>query len=89
MNKSELTATIADVLGMTKTDVSKVIDQIPRTIAKELKRGNKVQIFGLGSFEVRKRSARKGRNPSTGEAIKIKASKGIAFKAAKGFKDAI
>lgn len=59
MNKSELTATIADALGMTKTDVFKVIDQIPRTIAKELKRGNKVQVFGLGSFEVR--SARRAR----------------------------
>lgn len=93
MNKSELIDAVADKSGATKAEVARIFDAIfavdGGVIAKTLKKGGRVQITGFGTFEVRKRAARKGRNPKTGEVIKIKASKSPAFKAGKTFKDAL
>jgi DNA-binding protein HU-beta len=93
MNKSELIDAVADKSGSTKSEVARIFDAIfavdGGVIAKTLKKGGRVQITGFGTFETRKRAARKGRNPKTGEAIKIKASKSPAFKAGKTFKDAL
>ena len=79
---------------MSEADISKVapgkaLDSIVDAVKKTLKKGNKVVLVSFGTFSVGKRAARKGRNPRTGEAIKIKASKAPKFKAAKGFKEAI
>ncbi len=93
MNKSELIEAVVDKTGSTKAEVARVVDAIfsvnGGVIAKTLKKGGRVQITGFGTFESRKRAARKGRNPKTGEVIKIKASKSPAFKAGKSFKDAL
>ena len=89
MNKQDLANHLADTLDLTKKTAEAAITELFGAIAKELKRGNKVTIFGVGSFSVRKRAARLGRNPQTGATVKIKASKAPAFKPAKAFKDAI
>jgi len=93
MNKSELIDAVAAQSGSTKAEVTRIMDAIFSTdggvIAKTLKKGGRVQITGFGTFDVRKRAARKGRNPQTGAVIKIKASKSPAFKAGKSFKDAL
>lgn len=67
--------------GLKATDAGKAVDAITAAIAKELKKSQKFSLPGFGSFTVSKRAARQGRNPRTGEAIKIKASKGVRFKA--------
>lgn len=89
MNKAELIATLAETSGVSKKDAEQVLNAFIATVQKTLKQDGKVQIPGFGSFEVRERAARSGRNPLTGEAIEIAAAKVPAFKAGKGLKDAI
>ena len=89
MNKTELIAAIAEKAGLTKKDAERALNATIDTIAAALAQGDKVQIAGLGSFEVKTREARTGRNPQTGETIQIAASKLPAFKAAKALKDAV
>ena len=89
MNKAELIATMAETSGVSKKDTEQVLNAFIATVQKTLKQDGKVQIPGFGSFEVRERAARSGRNPLTGGAIEIAAAKVPAFKAGKGLKDAI
>jgi DNA-binding protein HU-beta len=89
MNKSELVAAISESTELTKTQSAAALDCVLATITKALKKGDSVSLVGFGTFQVRKRAARTGRNPQTGKEIKIKASKIPAFKAGKAFKDAI
>ena len=89
MNKAELVAAIADHAELTKTQAAAVVDAFTSTITKALKKGDTVTLVGFGTFAVRKRAARQGRNPQTGATIKIKASKSPAFKAGKALKDAV
>ena len=89
MNKSELVEAMAAGAEMTKADASRALEAFIGAVSKTLKKGDTVSLVGFGTFSVKKRAARTGRNPSTGETIKIKASKTPAFKAGKGFKDAI
>jgi DNA-binding protein HU-beta len=84
-----LAAALADTHGIPKKQVTGILEGMVETIAKHLKKGKRIRISGLGIIQVRKRPARIGRNPATGEAIKIKASKKIAFRAAKDLKQAI
>ena len=80
MNKAELIATMAETSGVSKKDTEQVLNAFIATVQKTLKQNGKVQIPGFGSFEVRERAARSGRNPLTGEAIEIAAAKVPAFK---------
>jgi DNA-binding protein HU-beta len=80
MNKAELIATVAKKVEMPKTAVEKVLNEILETIGNSLKKGPKVALLGFGSFLVRKRKARKARNPQTGEIIKVPATKAVVFK---------
>ena len=89
MNKAELIATMAETSGVSKKDTEQVLNAFIATVQKTLKQDGKVHIPGFGSFEVRERAARSGRNPLTGESIEIAAAKVPAFKAGKGLKDAI
>jgi DNA-binding protein HU-beta len=93
MNKSDLVDALAGKAGMTKADASKAIDALftPEggIIAGALKGGKRVQITGFGTFEAKQRKARMGRNPRTGQAIHIAATKTPGFRAGKGLKDAI
>ena len=88
-NKAELVDRDAKKTQLTKKDVSATVEALFETIQEALKAGEKVQVIGFGTFEVRERAARKGRNPQTGKEIKIKASKVPAFKAGKALKDAV
>ena len=89
MNKAELVEALAKETGATKKAAEQSLNAIKEIISKSLKKGDKVQLVGFGSFEVRKRAARKGRNPQTGEEIKIPASKSPVFKAGKALKDTV
>ena len=89
MNKTELVAAIAEQTGLTKKDAEAALKAFTDTVSKQLKKGDKVQLVGFGTFEVTKRAAREGRNPQTGKAMKIKASKAPKFKAGKALKDMI
>jgi DNA-binding protein HU-beta len=89
MTKIDLIAKVADVAGMTKVDATKAVDAISGAIEKSLAKGEKVTWTGFGTFEVRRRAARMGRNPQTGAPLHIPASKTPAFKAGKGLKDAV
>ena len=89
MNKAELVAAVAAKTGDTKKNAEEVVNAFVDVVTASLKKGEKVQLVGFGSFEVKKRAARKGRNPQTGEEIKILASKAPAFKAGKALKDAV
>ena len=89
MNKTELVAAMADNAKLTKKDAEALLSAFTDVVAKELKKGEKVQLVGFGTFEVAKRAARKGRNPQTGAEIKIAASKSPKFKAGKALKDAV
>jgi len=89
MNKSELVDAIADASGLSKADSGRAVDALVKSVTKALKKGDTVSLVGFGTFSVRKRAARTGRNPRTGETIKIKASKNPAFKAGKALKDAV
>lgn len=83
MNKAELIAKIADDAGITKTQANDTLDSFVEAVTKTLKGGGKVTLVGFGTFTVSKRAARNGRNPQTGEVIKIKARKVARFKAGK------
>lgn len=89
MNKTELVAAIADKAGIAKKDAEKALAAFVDTVSGELKAGEKIQLVGFGTFEVRARAARTGKNPRTGEQIKIAASKNPVFKAGKALKDAV
>jgi len=89
MNKSELVDAIAESAGLSKADAGRALDALVKTVTRALKKGDTVSLVGFGTFSVRKRAARTGRNPRTGETIKIKASKNPAFKAGKALKDAV
>jgi DNA-binding protein HU-beta len=93
MNKSELVDALATAAGMTKADAGRAVDALFSTgdgvIAKALKRGQRVQITGFGTFETKHRKARTGRNPRTGQTIRIAATKTPGFRAGKGLKDAV
>ena len=89
MNKTELVAAIAAKADLTKKDAEKALAAGIEAVTKALKKGDKVQLVGFGTFEARKRAAREGINPATGAKIKIAASKTPVFKAGKAFKDAI
>ena len=89
MNKAELIAAIAAKTGDTKKTAEASVNAFVETVTEALKEGDKVQLVGFGSFEVRKRAARKGRNPQTKEEIKIPASKAPVFKAGKALKDLV
>ena len=89
MNKAELIDAVANSADLSKASAARAMDGALDSITKALKKGDSVTLVGFGTFMVRKRAARMGRNPRTGEAIKIKASKVPAFKAGKALKDAI
>ena len=89
MNKSELIAAIAAKTGDTKKDAEATLNAFIDVVTDALVKGDKVQLVGFGSFEVRKRAARKGRNPQTKEEIKIPASKAPVFKAGKALKELV
>lgn len=89
MNKADFIASVADVAELSKADAGRAVDAMVETITKSLKKGQSVTLVGFGTFSVRKRAARTGRNPRTGATIKIKASKNPAFKAGKALKDAV
>jgi len=83
MNKSELISKIAEDAGITKVQAGAALGSFVESITKTLKKGNRLTLVGFGTFSVSKRAARKGRNPQTGETIKIKAKKVARFKAGK------
>ena len=89
MNKTELVNVVAAESAVSKKDVEAVVAATLNAIAEALKAGEKVQLVGFGTFEVKERAARDGRNPKTGETIKIAASKAPAFSAGKGLKDTV
>lgn len=89
MIKLDLVAKVADMAGMTKVDAAKAVDAVASVVTAALKKGDKVTWTGFGTFEVRSRAARMGRNPQTGAPMHIAASKTPAFKAGKGLKDAV
>ena len=89
MNKADLIDAIAAQADLTKADAGRAIDAFTQTITKALKKNDSVTLVGFGSFSIRKRAARKGRNPQTGETIKIKAAKLPVFKAGKTLKDSV
>jgi DNA-binding protein HU-beta len=89
MNKSDLISQVVESTELSKKDATKAVDAVFEAISTALQNGDKVQLVGFGNFEVRERSARKGRNPQTGEEIEIPASKIPAFKPGKALKDGI
>ena len=89
MNKTELVAAMADQAGLSKKDAEKALKAFTDVVAEELKKGEKIQLVGFGTFEVAERSAREGRNPQTGATMNIPASKAPKFKAGKALKDAV
>ena len=89
MNKAELVAAIAAKTGESKKASEELVNAFTEVVSDALKGGDKVQLVGFGSFEVRKRAPRKGRNPQTKEEIKIPASKAPVFKAGKALKDLV
>ena len=89
MNKAELIAAIAEQANLTKADAGRALDGLTQAIENTLKAGESVTLVGFGSFEVRERAERSGRNPQTGAAITIAASKTPAFKPGKSLKDAV
>lgn len=89
MNKTDLVNNIAKETGFTKKDTQQVVDLVFDNMRDSLSKGEKVQVIDFGTFEIRKRSARKGRNPQTGEEINIPEHNTPSFKAGKGLKDSI
>lgn len=89
MNKSELINSMAEKSGLSKKDAENALAALVHSVQQALSEGDKVQIIGFGSFEVRERAERKGRNPQTKEEITIPASKAPIFKAGKALKDAV
>lgn len=89
LNKEELIAAMADLAGLSKTDAGKALNAFTDAVSKALKAGNEVRLVGFGTFSVTHRAARTGRNPRTGEPLKIAASKAPKFQAGAVFKKAI
>ena len=89
MNKTELIAAIAEQAEISKKDAEKALKAFVDVVTEELKKGEKVQLVGFGTFEVSERAAREGRNPQTGKTMKIAACKAPKFKAGKALKDAV
>jgi DNA-binding protein HU-beta len=89
MNKSELVAAIAEKAELSKKDSEKALKAFTETVSEQLKKGEKIQLVGFGTFEVTKRAARTGKNPQTGKAISIPASKAPKFKAGKALKETV
>ncbi|RJP34762.1 MAG: HU family DNA-binding protein [Actinobacteria bacterium] len=89
MNKAELIDAVASDAKMSKKDAGAAVDATIKIVTDALKKGDKVTLVGFGTWEVRKRAARKGVNPQTGEAIKIKATKAVSFKPGAALKEAV
>jgi len=89
MKKSELVEVVAEKTGLTKADATRAIDAIFETITETLKKGDKVPVAGFGTFAVSNRKAREGRNPQTGEKVKIAARNAVTFKPGTALKDAV
>lgn len=89
MNKTELITAMAEASGLTKKDCDTSLNAFVDTLQTALKSGDKVQLLGFGTFEVKERAARTGKNPATGATIEIPASKAPAFKPGKAFKDSV
>ena len=89
MNKTDLIDAVASEADVSKAEAARVVDALIDSITRALKKGDTVTLVGFGTFQVRERAARSGRNPKTGETIKIDASKNPAFKAGKALKDAV
>lgn len=89
MNKAELISNVAEKTELTKKDSEKAVSAVLESIEEALSKGDKVQLVGFGTFEIRERAARKGRNPQTGEEINIAAARVPVFKAGKLLKDAV
>ncbi|AQS44108.1 HU family DNA-binding protein [Bacillus velezensis] len=89
MNKTEFVGEVAEKLGVTKKEAAPKVEAVFNVIIEALTKGESIKIPGVGTFEVRERAARKGRNPQSGEEIDIPATKAPAFKAAKALKDAV
>ena len=89
MNKTELVAAVAEQADISKKDAEKALKAFVDVVTEEMKKGEKVQVVGFGTFEVSERAAREGRNPQTGKTMKIEACKAPKFKAGKALKDAV
>ena len=89
MNKTELVAAVAEQADISKKDAEKALKAFVDVVTEEMKKGEKVQLVGFGTFEVSERAAREGRNPQTGETMTIAASKAPKFKAGKALKDLV
>ncbi|MBM3510027.1 MAG: HU family DNA-binding protein [Alphaproteobacteria bacterium] len=89
MNKNDLVSAVADAAGLSKADAGRAVDSVFDTIAASLKKGQEVRLVGFGTFVVTRRKASRGRNPRTGEAIQIPASKQPKFRAGQALKDAV
>ena len=89
MNKTELIAVVAENAGLTKKDTERVLNACIDAITAQLRKGGKVQLSGFGTFEVRERAERKGRNPKTGEVVTVPACKYLAFVSAKAVKETL
>ena len=89
MTKTELIAMVSEKAGLTKKDAEKAVAAFVRTVTETLEKGDKVSLVGFGTFEVKERAERQGRNPATGKAMTIKASKAPVFKAGAGLKAAV
>lgn len=89
MNKQELINKLSDETGFTKADASRFLEAYTATVSKTLKKGNDVQLVGFGTFKVTKRKARKGRNPQTGEELKIPSRKVASFRPGKSLREAV
>ena len=89
MNKGDFIGAVADAAELSKADGARAVDAMIDVIKKALKKGDSVSLIGFGTFEVRKRAARTGRNPRSGETINIAASQNPSFKAGKALKDAV
>lgn len=89
MNKTELVAALAEKAELSKKDAEKALKAFTEVVTDELKKGEKIQLVGFGTFEVAERPEREGRNPRTGETMKIAASKTPKFKAGKALKDSL
>lgn len=89
MNKTELVAAVAEQAGLSKKDAEAAVKAFTDVVSDALKKGDKIQLVGFGTFEVSERAAREGRNPANGQPMQIAASKAPKFKAGKALKDAI
>ena len=89
MNKGDLAAAVADRTGMSKSDATRAVEAVFGCISEAMKKGEEVRVLGFGSFAVADRAATTGRNPQTGQAMQIKASRQAKFKPGKGLKDAL